>query len=221
MFFVPSRSVGSENGFVMGQGVLVKQFDELLKVSKGMRFVAAYMRALVGALSVGSLVVLRVAFVTGEWIIAVPIPLLFILIFLLVNAGRGIKMRLQASRREAVTLHWMGGALGFIFTVWCVARAVMRVDVTKLWVSVGEVLLGVLSAVFFCVWRVLRDISRGGRWCRSLLWREDDRVAAGGTRRAARGRIWGEGQQCVFASLWFSVPIVEAARGNKCFSGCV
>ena len=149
VFFVPSRSVGSENGFVMGQGVLVEQFDELLKVSKGMRFVAAYMCALVGALSVGSLVVLRVAFVTGEWIIAVPIPLLFILIFLLVNAGRGIKMRLQASRREAVTLHWMGGALGFIFTVWCVARAVMRVDVAKPWVSVGEVLLGVLSAVFF------------------------------------------------------------------------
>ena len=133
----------------MGQGVLVEQFDELLKVSKGMRFVATYMRVLVGALSVGSLVVLRVAFVTGEWIIAVPLPLLFILIFLLVNAGRGIKIRLQASRCEAVTLHWMSGALGFIFTVWCVARTVMRVDVAKPWVSVGEVLLGVLSAVFF------------------------------------------------------------------------
>ena len=203
----------------MGQGVLVEQFDELLKVSKGMRFVAAYMRALVGALSAGSLVVLRVAFVTGDWIIAVPIPLLFILIFLLVNAGRGIKMRLQASRREAVTLHWMGGALGFIFTVWCVARAVMRVDVAKPWVSVGEVLLGVLSAVFFAcgVFCAIYLEEADG----ACLWREEVPGAAGGPRRAARGRIWGEGQQCVFASLWFSVPIVDAARGNKCFSGCV
>ena len=149
MFFCTFAQRRKREWFVMGQGVLVEQFDELLKVSRGMRFVSAYMLVLVGALSVGSLVVLRVAFVTGEWIIAVPLPLLFILIFLLVNAGRGIKIRLQASRCEAVTLHWMSGALGFIFTVWCVARTVMRVDVAKPWVSVGEVLLGVLSAVFF------------------------------------------------------------------------
>lgn len=128
---------------------LVTQFDELLRPSFGMRFLIAYAWALVAVLSVGSFVVLRRAHVTGDWQIAVPVPLVWILLFMLIHAIRGLTLRYQSARRSAVSIFWMCAFWSFVFSVGFIARSVSRFDVERLWQSVGWVLLSVLWVLFF------------------------------------------------------------------------
>lgn len=127
---------------------ITEQFDALLAPSLGMRFVIVYMWALIAVLALGSLVVLRMAFVSGDWIIAVPVPLMFLLVFAFLNEVKGVQLRYQSSRRAATTFFWVCGAFSFIFGVWCVAVSVRDFDVDELWGSLALVLLSLLSVGF-------------------------------------------------------------------------
>lgn len=132
----------------MEQEEITEQFDALLAPSRGMRFVIIYMWALIAVLAVGSLAVLRVAFVSGDWIIAVPVPLMFLLTFAFLNEVKGVQLRYQSSRRAATTLFWVCGAFSFIFGVWRVAVAVRDFDVEALRGSLALGLLSLLSVGF-------------------------------------------------------------------------
>ena len=132
----------------MGSEGLAEQFDALLRPSKGMRFVVAYTWVQIGVLLLGSLLVLRVAIVSGEWMIAVPVPLAFILTFMFFNTVKGLQARYQTARRDVATLFWVCGAFSFILGVLLVAKSIANFDVDDMWKSAGVTLLSVLWVAF-------------------------------------------------------------------------
>lgn len=127
---------------------ITAQFDALLAPSRGMRFVIIYAWTLVVGMALGSMVVLRVAYATGNWIIAVPVPLMFVLTFAFLNEVKGLQLRYQSSRRAATTLFWVSGAFSFFFGAGLVAVTVRDFDLQLLWRSLALALLSLASVGF-------------------------------------------------------------------------
>lgn len=201
-FFIPLRRDAMESraargatlpngsGGVMEQERIVEEFDALLSPSRGMRFVVAYAWGLVVVMVGGSLGLLRVAFVSGDWIIALPVPLMFVLSFAFCNEARGIQMRYPSSRRAAITLFWLCGAFSFVFAAMRVALSVRDFDAEAPWRSAALALLGLLSVgaascnVFCAIY--LEEADGANRY-----FGRDARPKARGQRNLHRGSPFG------------------------------